>query len=159
MVSLVHEALPDGLSVRKRRMGDILMNPSHRQPTFGVRHDRACRIERSPKQAQARASRLWDLNQTRVGKISSPPARGRAPHTRHHDQRACCENSTYRTADAAIVDRAVRTRTIGSTSASCTAENLGRPAGVPGDMGQWVGLGAPNPQLARLHCIVRAGTA
>lgn len=49
MVSLVHEALPDGLSIRKRRMGDILMSPSRHQPTFATRHERTCRIERSPQ--------------------------------------------------------------------------------------------------------------
>lgn len=79
MVSLVHEALPDGLSVRKRRMGDIRMNALRHQPTFGAKHDRACRIQRSSQQVRARTSCLSDPTRARGREILSLHTRGSCP--------------------------------------------------------------------------------
>ena len=79
MVSLVHEALPDGLSVRKRQMGDIRMNALPHQPTFGAKHDRACRIQRSSQQVRARTIHLSDHGRTRGGEILSLHTRGARP--------------------------------------------------------------------------------
>ncbi len=79
MVSLVHETLPDGLSVRKRRMGDIRMNALRHQPTFGAKHDRACRIQRSSQQVRARTSCLSDPTRARGREILSLHTRGSRP--------------------------------------------------------------------------------
>ena len=79
MASLVHETLPDGLSVRKRRMGDIRMNALRHQPTFGAKHDRACRIQRSSQQVRARTSCLSDPSRTCGREILSLHTRASRP--------------------------------------------------------------------------------